>query len=124
MPLTGNNLRGDMASCVGKGFHPLFGHEYEQGDDEDDNHGSDRIRIIPNPVKENGILVSINAEESARVQIQIMSSTGNTVQTKTIFVEQGANQLSVDISTLNKGLYTVVLTYPTGKITATKFIRL
>jgi len=124
LPLTGNNLRGDMASCVIKGFHHRPGDEDDKDDDEDNNHGADRVRIVPNPVKDNGIVVSINAEESARVQIQLMSSTGNTALTKTIFVEQGSNQIPMDISTLNKGLYTVVLTYPTGKITATKFIRL
>jgi hypothetical protein len=125
LPLLGNNLRGDMASCVRKKEH----HDGDDDDDDDDHHhDKDRkdesVRIASNPVQQNQMTILINAGENTRVQMQIAGSTGNPVQSKTIFLTMGANQFNVDVSLLNKGLYSVILTYPSGKRTATKFVRL
>jgi len=125
LPLLGNNLRGDMASCVGRDEH----HEGKDGeDDDDDDHDKDHkdqsIHIAPNPVQENQMTVSINSEENIRVQMQIMGATGNPVQTRTIVLSQGSNQFQVDVSHLAQGIYSLLLIYPSGDKSAKKFIRL
>jgi hypothetical protein len=84
----------------------------------------DRLKITPNPVLENQMVISLNAEENSRVQMQIVGSTGNPVQTKTVFLVQGSNQFPVDVSLLKKGLYTLVMSYSTGKIITAKFLKL
>jgi hypothetical protein len=124
LPLLGNNLRGDMASCVGKEDHRDRDDDNDEDDRLDNDHTDGFIRIAPNPVQENQMVVSVNAGENTRVQIQIVGSTGNPVQSRGIVLIAGNNQFQVDVSLLHKGFYSLVLIYPSGKRTAVKFIRI
>lgn len=120
LPLIGNNLRGDMASCVGRDEH----RDLAEDADGERPDNRDEIRVIPNPVKDNQMEVSVNAAENSRVQMQITGSTGNPVQTRTVMLSGGSNQFQVNLSNVRPGFYSIVLTYPSGKITSAKFIKL
>jgi hypothetical protein len=120
LPLIGNNLRGDMASCVGRDEH----RDLAEDADGERPDNRDEIRVIPNPVKDNQMEVSVNAAENSRVQMQITGSTGNPVQTRTVMLSGGSNQFQVNLTNVRPGFYSIVLTYPTGKVVSAKFIKL
>lgn len=123
LPLLGNNLRGDMASCVSKEGH-------QNPDDEDDvghsgnDHHNGTIRISPNPVREDQMEVSVTAGENTRVQMQILGGAGNLLSGRAIHLVQGSNQFTVDASRLHKGFYSLVLIYPSGERKTEKFLKL
>jgi hypothetical protein len=136
LPLLRNNLRGDMASCVRKiakrGRHE--GEEEDEGDeDEDDDHDNgdrdhDRIdeglRIAPNPVQTDQIIILVNAEERERANLQIMGPSGNRFQTRDLILDRGANQIRIDVSQLNQGVYSVIIFFPSGRLNVARFIRI
>ena len=119
LPLLAGNLRGDMASCVGKT-------EKDKDDDEDDHpgRGDAAFRVTPNPVTAGQILLSVNSDVNTRVQLQILGPTGSPVLNKELTLVAGANQVPVDVSRLYKGLYSATLIYPSGKRVSVKFLRL
>jgi Secretion system C-terminal sorting domain/Repeat of unknown function (DUF6923) len=125
LPLLGNNLRGDMASCIGRSNPRDRDEDDDEEDDhrDNDNHG-ELIRIGPNPVHDNLMIVTVNSNENTHVQIQVVGSTGNLMQSGSIVLAKGNNQFRVDVSLLHQGLYSLVLTYPSGKRTSVKFLRL
>lgn len=126
LPLIGNNLRGDMASCIKKKDH--HDRDDDDDDDDDDHHGDDHhngnLRVMPNPVQENQLTISVNSESNARVQVQIISATGSPMQTKTISLNAGSNQFQLNLSDFSKGIYSLVVVYPSGDIITTRFIKL
>jgi len=111
LPLIGNNLRGDMASCV-------------KADDHGGNSSQATLLIAPNPVTENQITVTINSDVNARVQLQIIGTTGNILQTKSVGLVTGMNQFQLDVSGLAPGGYSLIIRYPSGVIISGRFIRL
>jgi len=112
LPLLNGNLRGDMASCIGA--MPTA------RQDQPDNPA----RIAPNPVSGNQVLVEVQADENVRVQVKIMDARGTYVKATAMDLAPGLNQFRLDLSGLRQGLYTAILTYPSGKRTVIKFIKM
>lgn len=126
LPLLGNNLRGDMASCVRKKH---YGHGYGHYNDHDKiadlfNDDSDnRMRINPNPVNTGEATVFVDAEESGIAELQLLDMNSNvTIRQKWTLVK-GANQLKLNTTRLASGVFSAVLVYPSGKTSVIKFIK-
>ncbi|GGA91596.1 hypothetical protein GCM10011511_13690 [Puia dinghuensis] len=124
LPLLGNNLRGDMASCV-----PKINNDNDDEDDEDQDAQNDRtgdggMKIAPNPIQTGRMNLSVNAGENARVRLQIIGSTGVPLQTRNLNLVSGANQFRLDVTSLHQGVYTVILLFPSGRVNIAKFIKL
>ena len=128
LPLSGNNLRGDMASCVSKTDRDREdgNNEDEDGDHDtqNDQAGDGGLRIAPNPVQASQMNLSVNSTENARAKLQILSPTGVPVQVRELNLVTGPNQLQLDASQLRQGVYSVILYWATGRVSIAKFIRL
>lgn len=121
LPLLGNNLRGDMASCV----RASESTDDNRGQQMQDNSGDDKeIRITPNPVQTGQLNLSVTSQENARAKLQILSPTGVPLQIRELDLISGANQFQLDIAQLRQGVYSVILIWPSGRVGITKFIRL
>ena len=116
LPLLSNNLRGDMASCIRAGDST----NNQQNNNSDDT----RMVVTPNPVQTGQINLSVTAQENARAKLQILSPTGVPVQIRELNLITGANQVQLDISQLRQGVYSVLLYWPSGRVSIAKFIRL
>ncbi len=82
------------------------------------------MRIAPNPVQTSQMNLSVNSTENARVKLQILSPTGAPVQVRELNLVAGANQFQLDAAQLHQGVYSVILYYPSGRVSIAKFIRL
>jgi len=128
LPLLANNLRGDMASCI-PGHH---GEGHGDGDDDDDDDDGDKavaagepfVRIWPNPVTGNEAIVDVTVPAQTAVDIQVITVDGNLSKSIKRVLAEGDNQLRIDVKDLKQGMYDVVLRFPSGKTTTTKFIKL
>jgi hypothetical protein len=127
LPLLSGNLRADMASCVkqGKG-------DKDDDDDDDDHHDNDhhdndyhlRFKVSPNPVAGNEVVLNVKSRDNNNIEIRIIDAM-NTIRLKVqIHISSGANQLRLNLATLPRGIYTVMLIPSSGKATSAKFIRL
>jgi hypothetical protein len=127
LPLLGNNLRGDMASCVPKSKidddHPGAGESMHDRDDEGREH-TDGMRISPNPVQSGQLNVSVNSQGREQARLQIIGPAGAPVQTTNIQLVPGPNQFQLDVSQLTKGIYSVILYLQSGGVNISKFVRL
>jgi hypothetical protein len=112
LPLQGNNLRGDMASCIGA--TPAARQDAM----------ADLVRIVPNPVNGSQATISVQSAENVRAQVQIMDARGDFIRSLIVNLVSGANQLPLDVSRLQKGLYTAILVYPSGHRAVVKFLKL
>ena len=134
LPLLGNNLRGDMASCV-KSTHKHHG-DGDDDDDDDDDHGDnddgDRgiagngsfVKVLPNPVTGSQLVVHITVPEATTVELQVLTTDGFLSQSLKKTLVKGDNEVPLQVGALKHGMYAIVLRYPSGKTTTTKFIRL
>lgn len=129
LPLLGNNLRGDMASCVKK-KHPNSHHNWWDNDhDYDkpgnllDDQGNNSMRISPNPVNTGEVTVFVDADETGSAELQLLDMNSNvTIRQKWILVK-GANQLKLNTTHLASGVFSAILVYPSGKTSVIKFIK-
>lgn len=113
LPLLGNNLRGDMASCVGAS--PITGRQ---------GVSADLVRVVPNPARGNQVVLSVHSDENVRVQVQIMDARGNRMQSVTISLAPGPNQFRLNVSGLQQGFHSAIVLYPSGRRTIVKFLKL
>jgi hypothetical protein len=126
LPLQSNNLRGDMASCVA----PQNNHREGEGDDDGDDlfHSFDDddspIKVLPNPVNGDEITVIVNSAIQTSVELKIMDVSGHVNSVNRQMLVGGDNQLKVPVKNLKNGMYAVVVIFPSGKTSATKFIRM
>lgn len=126
LPLLSNNLRGDMASCVAKDRN-----NREEQEEEDDSRPPagwidedlNTLRVQPNPVNGDEMILLVESDHAAQVEMRIMDANGNPVQTRRMQVNAGANQLRVNVTNLQRGVFAVVLVYPEGGKRVVKFIR-
>ncbi len=66
------------------------------------------ISLSPNPVAEgSAVALNIQSENEAELTISIFNALGQLVLQKQMGIENGENQLQVDISQLSKGVYTL-----------------
>jgi hypothetical protein len=112
LPLQGNNLRGDMASCISAA--PAARQDAS----------ANLIRITPNPVNGSQAILSVQSDQNVRTQVQIMDARGNYIRSLILNLVSGSNQLPLDVSRLQKGLYTAILVYPSGRRAVVKFLKL
>lgn len=113
LPLLNGNLRGDMASCVPPTTitNPIYPR-------------SPFIWAYPNPIKNNLLLVKIQAPKaSLGSDIQITDSKGFIMLRKKADFTEGINQLMIDIGRLPKGIYILSATDVQRNKTYTKFLR-
>lgn len=126
LPLLGNNLRGDMASCV-RSNNPLqyYQREMEQNDISDNNidEGESTVKISPNPVTGSEVVISVNSVEQTPVELKVTDANGNVTRTGKQSLIKGNNTLRVPVRNLPGGMYAIVLVFPSGRTAATKFIR-
>jgi hypothetical protein len=127
LPRFANNLRGDMASCVKKNEH---GHGHD--DDDDGRYGDDiytsvdqYLRVAPNPVSGSEMLVLVNSDEQATVEVRILDMNGKMMQQmpKASLI-RGENQFKLQVRDLQRGMFTLLLQYPSGKRQVVKFVRM
>jgi hypothetical protein len=126
LPLLGNNLRGDMASCVKHKEHHDYHREPEESDVNDSDAGDEElaVKVLPNPVGGDEVTVFVNSREQTSVELRVMDVSGNVNRTIKQSLIKGDNQLRVPVKNLKSGLYAIVLVFPSGRTSATKFIRL
>lgn len=129
LPLLANNLRGDMASCVRQG-RGHGDHENGHDDDDDDYWGrlSDEsgrsLRVGPNPVTGDEIVLYVESDETGGADMRIVDANGNARQNRKLQLAKGSNQVRILVRDLQRGVFAMVLTYPNGKVSTVKFIRM
>lgn len=136
LPLQGNNLRGDMASCVGGKEKDDDDHHHHHGDGDDDDEygryvdndefaaGGRGLRVGPNPVNVDEMTLFINTEDQSPAEMRIVDANGNTMQMRRLSLARGINQVRVLVRDLRPGIFAVVIVYPSGKTSTVKFIRI
>lgn len=138
LPLLGNNLRGDMASCIPRNKmdndHPGMGEGEHDRDDHGDNDQGDNnnqgrdhdggMRIAPNPIQSGQMSVSVNSQGNEQARLQIIGPNGSPVQTTNIVLVPGSNQFQLDVSQLTQGVYSAILFFASGRVNITKFVKL
>jgi hypothetical protein len=128
LPLLGNNLRGDMASCVPRKDRDRDDNDGDDdGDDrgkQDANNSEGGMHITPNPAQTGQITLSVNATENGTARLQIISPTGVPLQNRNLSLINGVNQVQLDVSQLHQGVYSVILFLASGRVSTAKFIRL
>jgi len=82
------------------------------------------VRIWPNPVTGNEAIVDVTVPAQTAVDIQVITVDGNLSKSIKRVLAEGDNQLRIDVKDLKQGMYAVVLRFPSGKTTTTKFIKL
>ena len=134
LPLISGNLRGDMASCVKKkAEHPMHdGHDNDDGDEDDDEDGDHdhqgdnhfHMSVSPNPVGGNEIMLTVNCEENAKVELILIDAYSRIAIKKPVRLVKGNNRIAIDISRLMRGFGSIVLSFSSGRRESIKFIRL
>jgi hypothetical protein len=122
LPLQSDNLRGDMASCVAPD------NNHREGDDDDDTFNffdddDSQVRVLPNPANGDEITVTVSTKEQANVELKIMDMNGHLNKVQKQLLVNGDNQFRVPVKNLTSGMYALVVVFPSGKTSATKFIR-
>jgi hypothetical protein len=124
LPLLGNNLRGDMASCVpSNNAYQYYQREMQENDKDDDIEEESTVKVSPNPVTSGEVVISVNSAEQTPVELRIMDANGHVTRTGKHSLIKGNNLLRVPVRNLQSGMYAVVLVFPSGRTSATKFIR-
>jgi hypothetical protein len=90
------------------------------GDTETDNMiaGKSSInlnKIFPNPANAS-FNYTLNANKSEKIKAQLTGRSGNVLVERDITVSKGANQYSMNVSSLISGVYYLVLTNGNGEI--------
>jgi PKD repeat protein len=73
-------------------------------------------RLYPNPAAEKAFL-SITTSKESKLTISIYEITGQLLMEKNVNVNKGANQVELDVNSLNKGLYFVNISSGSSKKT-------
>ena len=81
------------------------------------------LKVIPNPVAKNNILVEYHASESGNLSIEIIDITGKVMSLQEFSAVAGKNNLTMDITTFNQGIY-ILRTQQGNDIQTMRFVRL
>jgi hypothetical protein len=81
-----------------------------------DISGLNDVNLYPNPAS-NSCTIGINATENLDLNIDVNNILGATVQTGKWQINSGENKLTLDLSSLSPGMYTVTLRSASGVIT-------
>jgi hypothetical protein len=102
----------------------------KRGENDDSDTHSDAsdeelaVKVLPNPVAGDEVTVFVNSQEQASVELRVMDVSGNVNRTIKGSLIKGDNQLRVLVKNLKSGMYAIVIVFPSGRTSATKFIRL
>jgi hypothetical protein len=77
---------------------------------------------VPNPVYSIAN-VQLGAPQAAKVELQLVNSNGVVVQTREQGLMAGINQVPVDMSSLNKGIYTLFIQWQGGRQDSYKLVK-
>ena len=93
---TGGEIRGQIGKvltpdCLPTAIYELNGEQLE-------------VKTFPNPVLEN-VMLQFESNQKMDAQVVLSDLTGRNVLTKNTTVENGVNQLSVNMNTLSHGIY-------------------
>ncbi len=83
--------------------------------------GGSGLKLYPNPVREN-LRVSVNVNVAGSYTVQVYNATGGQVWSQT-GIAAGTRRVEVNTSSLNSGLYTLVLTDAKGGTIVEKFVK-
>lgn len=72
------------------------------------------VSVIPNPVYSSAI-VRLGSNTTARVKLLLLDSKGVVVQSRDAGLQRGMNDLTVDMSDLPSGYYTLAIRWANGK---------
>jgi hypothetical protein len=78
--------------------------------------GLSDIRLYPNPAS-NSCTLSISAVENTQAKIEVNNILGAEVQNRKWQVTQGENKLTLDVSDMSSGMYTVTIRTASGILT-------
>jgi hypothetical protein len=125
LPLLGNNLRGDMASCVSKQEKPKYVQKGNKiGDWMRESGRLLHLRVFPNPVNGNQMSMSVNAEKQTTAELRIIDGNGILRKTKRLSLNKGNNQIQLQVNDLPSGIFSAILISSSGERSSVKFIRL
>ncbi len=122
LPLLGDNLRGDLASCVKRN-----GHHHREGEELETERGPlqqpEYLRLAPNPVTGSEMSVYVNADLQTNAELRVVDASGNTVHARRITLVEGDNQVRLNLPDLRRGTYALTINFPGGRSRSSKFIR-
>jgi hypothetical protein len=72
----------------------------------DDYNNNVNLNIYPNPINENAF-VSFNSPKAEKVSVDVINSIGQVVFTETLGIVNGQQQVLIDVSNLQSGIYFV-----------------
>lgn len=79
---------------------------------------TDEFRLWPNPVHDK-MFINIVAVNASKANIKIYDSKGALVKLQQVNILRGSNQLAVDVTTLAKGFYSIMVDWHSGQIKKT-----
>ena len=79
---------------------------------------TDEFRLWPNPVHDK-MFINIVAVNASKANIKIYDSKGALVKVQQVNILRGSNQLTVDVTTLAKGFYSILVDWNSGQIKKT-----
>ena len=80
------------------------------------------LSVTPNPVVSTAML-RIGSPGTANLKLMVVNSSGLVVKTIETGVSRGMNNLSIDMSGMQKGYYTVTILWPGGKLDEVKLVK-
>jgi hypothetical protein len=83
--------------------------------------GRETVNLYPNPAASSSIL-SLTLQRSAAVSIRVVDARGALVEQREVVLPQGTSSLSLNTSSLSKGVYSVQVRY-SGEVKTLKLIK-
>jgi hypothetical protein len=69
---------------------------------------SKAFSVWPNPVIDN-VYITLTADRNQNLNLRVVDLNGRVVRSQVVNVTKGMNQITVNLNTLNKGVYVVQL---------------
>jgi hypothetical protein len=86
------------------------------------NESGAEMTLFPNPVVSD-VNVKISMDNETQLQLSIIAADGKLIKTQAVNATAGLNNLSINLSELNAGIYMMVLSDDNKKITSKSFVK-
>ena len=96
-----NGSNGEIVNCLGASFN-----ESQTSSASNPSFTSVPSKLYPNPTTQTTIL-KFNSRRTQSTSLEILDALGRAVQTKTLTLNQGLNNVALDASTLDRGTYII-----------------